>query len=151
MPIDLAVAATFFGPRSRSSCAYTVLSEWSVAWAMLNSADSPLYAPAREQAKCNHAFTAARLALQERGSALVSETLNSNTVNLVFGVSIPALFIAIGSTSALTGFSLGWLLLITFVVLALLARTRGVGRSAGAAILLLYAVFVVVKIVGGST
>jgi cation:H+ antiporter len=98
-----------------------------------------------------NAFTAARLALQGRGSALVSETLNSNTVNLVFGISIPALFIAIGSTSALTGFDLGWLLLMTGVVLALLARPRGVGRSAGVAILLLYAVFVVVQIVAEST
>ena len=98
-----------------------------------------------------NAFTAARLALQGRGSALVSETLNSNTINLVFGVAIPALFIAIGSTSALTRFSLGWLLLMTLVVLALLARRRGVGRSAGLAILLLYAVFVVVQIVAGTT
>jgi len=98
-----------------------------------------------------NAFTAARLGLQGRGSALVSETLNSNTVNLGFGVSIPALFITIGSTSALTRFSLGWLLLMTLVVLALLARARGVGRSAGTVILLLYAVFVVVQIVAGST
>jgi cation:H+ antiporter len=98
-----------------------------------------------------NSFTAVRLALQGRGSALVSETLNSNTVNLVFGVSIPALFITVGSTSALTGFDLGWLLLMTVVVLVLLARPWGVGRSEGAAIILLYAVFVAVQIVAEST
>ncbi len=98
-----------------------------------------------------NAFTAARLAFQGRGSALVSETLNSNTVNLAFGVSIPAFFIALGSTSALTGFDLAWLLLMTSVVLLLLARPRGVGRSEGVAILLLYAVFVAVQIVAEST
>jgi cation:H+ antiporter len=98
-----------------------------------------------------NAYTAARLALQGRGSALVSETLNSNTVNLVFGVSIPALFITVGSTSGLTGFDLGWMLLMTAVVLAALARPRGVGRSEGTAILLLYAVFVAVQIVAEST
>ena len=98
-----------------------------------------------------NAFTAARLAFHGRGSALVSETLNSNTVNLAFGVSIPALFITVGSTSALTAFDLGWLLLMTALVLAALARRRGVGRSEGAAILLLYAVFVVVQIVAEST
>ena len=98
-----------------------------------------------------NAFTAVRLALQRRGSALVSETLNSNTTNLLFGISVPALFIGLGSTSALTGFDLGWLLFLNLVVLALLARTRGVGRSEGAAILLLYAVFVVVQIVAEST
>jgi len=98
-----------------------------------------------------NAFTAARLAFQGRGSALVSETLNSNTVNLVFGASIPAFFIALGSTSALTGFDLAWLLLMTSAVLLLLARARGVGRSEGVAILLLYAVFVAVQIVAEST
>ena len=98
-----------------------------------------------------NAFTAVRLALQRRGSALVSETLNSNTTNLLFGISVPALFIGLGSTSALTGFDLGWLLFLNLVVLALLARTRGVGQSEGAAILLLYAVFVVVQIVAEST
>ena len=98
-----------------------------------------------------NAFTAVRLALQARGSALVSETLNSNTTNLVFGVSLPAFFIALGSTSALTGFDLAWLLLMTVLVLALLARRGGVGRSEGMAILLFYAVFVAVQIVSEST
>jgi cation:H+ antiporter len=98
-----------------------------------------------------NAYTALRLALQGRGSALVSETLNSNTTNLLFGISVPSLFIGLGSTSALTGFDLGWLLLMTAVVLVLLARPRGVGRSEGMAILLLYAVFVAVQIVAEST
>jgi len=40
---------------------------------------------------------------------------------------------------------------MTAVVLALLARPRGVGRSEGVAILLFYAVFVAVQIVAEST
>ena len=51
----------------------------------------------------------------------------------------------------LTGFDLGWLLLMTVLVLALLARKNGVGRSEGVAILLLYALFVAVQIVAEST
>ena len=98
-----------------------------------------------------NAFTAVRLALQGRGSALVSETLNSNTTNLLFGVSIPALFITLGSTSALTGFDLAWLLLMNAVVLAFMARRKGVERSEGAVILLLYTVFVAMQIVVEST
>jgi cation:H+ antiporter len=98
-----------------------------------------------------NAFTAARLGLQGRGSALVSETLNSNTTNLVFGVSIPALFVTLSSTSALSKFDLSWLLLMTLVVLALFARPAGVRRSGGTAILLLYAVFVTVQIVAEYT
>jgi cation:H+ antiporter len=94
-----------------------------------------------------NAFTAARLAFQARGSAVVSETLNSNTTNLLFGVSVPALFVTLGSTAALTGFELGWLLLMTLTVIALFARRGGVTRSGGLAILLLYAVFVAVELI----
>jgi cation:H+ antiporter len=93
-----------------------------------------------------NAFTAARLAFQGRGAAVVSETLNSNTTNLVFGIALPALFISIGSTAALTRFDLGWLLLMTLAAIALFARRGGVTRSGGVAILLLYAVFVTVQI-----
>jgi cation:H+ antiporter len=93
-----------------------------------------------------NAFTAARLAFQRRGAAVVSETLNSNTTNLVFGIALPALFISIGSMSALTKFDLGWLLLMTLVAIALFARRGGVTRSGGVAILLFYAVFVAVQI-----
>lgn len=98
-----------------------------------------------------NAFTAVRLAFQGRGSALVSETLNSNTVNLVFGVAIPALFVTLSSTSAITGFDLAWVLLITVAGLALLAPRDGLGRSGGMGILLLYAMFVIVQIVSAST
>ena len=98
-----------------------------------------------------NAFTAVRLAFQGRGSALVSETLNSNTVNLVFGVAVPALFVTLSSTSAITGFDLAWVVLMTVVALGLLAQRGGLGRSGGAAILLLYAVFVTVQIVSEYT
>ncbi len=93
-----------------------------------------------------NAFTAARLAFQRRGAAVVSETLNSNTTNLVFGLTVPALFVSLGSTAALTVFDLGWLLLMTLVAIALFARRGGVTRSGGLAILLLYVVFVAVQI-----
>jgi len=93
-----------------------------------------------------NAFTAARLAFQRRGAAVVSETLNSNTTNLVFGITVPALFVSLGSTAALTRFDLGWLLLMTLVAIALFARRGGVTRSGGVAILLLYVVFVAVQI-----
>jgi cation:H+ antiporter len=93
-----------------------------------------------------NAFTAVRLALQGRGSALVSETLNSNTINLVGGLAVPALFVSVSSTSGLTLFDLGWLVATTVAVLLLLGRREGIDRSGGIAILLLYAVFVVVQI-----
>jgi cation:H+ antiporter len=93
-----------------------------------------------------NAYTAARLSLQRRGSALVSETLNSNTANLVFGIAVPALFVSLGLTGALTRFDLEWLLLMTVVVIGLFARRGGVTRLGGLAIIALYAVFVAVQI-----
>jgi cation:H+ antiporter len=98
-----------------------------------------------------NAFTAARLALQKRGSAVVSETLNSNTTNLVFGVSVPSLFLTLGAASALTAFDLAWLLFMTVVVVALFAQRDGVRRSGGAALLALYAVFLAVQVVSAFT
>lgn len=93
-----------------------------------------------------NAFTAARLAFQRRGSAVVSETFNSNTVNLVFGIAVPALFVSFGSLGGVTRFGVGWMLLMTVAVIALLARRGGFGRLPGLAILALYAVFVAVQI-----
>jgi cation:H+ antiporter len=97
-----------------------------------------------------NALTAVRLAFQGRGSALVSETLNSNTINLVGGLAVPALLVSVGSTSGLTLFDLGWLVAMTVAVLLLLGRRDGIGRSGGTAILVLYAVFVIVQIVSVS-
>lgn len=91
-----------------------------------------------------NAYTAIRLGLQGRGSALLSETLNSNTINLVAGIAIPALVLSLGSFSGLVAFDLAWLIGMTLVVLALLVR--GVGRAGGGFVVALYAVFVVVQI-----
>ena len=91
-----------------------------------------------------NAYTAIRLGLQGRGSALLSETLNSNTINLVAGIAIPALVLSLGSFSGLVAFDLGWLIGMTLVVLVLLVR--GVNRGGGALVVALYAVFVVVQI-----
>ena len=91
-----------------------------------------------------NAYTGIRLGFQGRGSALLSETLNSNTINLVAGIAIPALVISLGHFSGLVGFDLAWLIATTLLVLALLVR--GVGRTAGGLVVGLYLVFVAVQI-----
>jgi cation:H+ antiporter len=95
-----------------------------------------------------NAFTGIRLGIQGRGSALLSETLNSNTINLVAGIAIPALVLSLGSFSGLVAFDLGWLIGMTLVALALLAR--GLGRVGGGVIVGLYLVFLGVQIGYGS-
>ncbi len=93
-----------------------------------------------------NAFTAARLGLADRGGALVSETLNSNTINLVAGVAVPALFVSVVALTTEVKFDFAWLIAMTVASLLLLSRRRGMGRSDGALLIGLYVVFCVVEI-----
>jgi cation:H+ antiporter len=95
-----------------------------------------------------NAFTGVRLGLARRGAALVSETFNSNTINLAGGVMVPALFVAVASASSIERVNLAWLLGMTCVSLLCLARPRGAGRRAGALLVLLYVGFVVLQLTG---
>jgi cation:H+ antiporter len=91
-----------------------------------------------------NAYTGIRLGSQGRGSALLSETLNSNTINLAAGIAIPAVVLSLGTFSGLVAFDLAWLIAMTLVVVALLVR--GVGRAGGGLLVGLYVVFVAVQI-----
>ena len=96
-----------------------------------------------------NAFTAIRLGTSDRGTALVSETLNSNTINLAGGVMLPALIVGLGGATGLVKFDLGWFMVMTIVGLIVLARPRGAGRLDGALIIALYLVFVAVHLTHG--
>ena len=78
-----------------------------------------------------NAFTGVRLGRAHRGSALVSETLNSNTINLVGGVAIPALFVTVVGGGALGKANGVWLLAATALAVGLLAARGGVRRWGG--------------------
>jgi cation:H+ antiporter len=93
-----------------------------------------------------NAWTGVRFGLQGRGSALTSEALNSNAINLVAGLALPA---ALGSLTAFSGldvFDLAWLLGMTAATLVLFGRRSGGGRAAGGFLILLYAAFIVVQV-----
>jgi cation:H+ antiporter len=94
-----------------------------------------------------NAFTALRLGLADRGAALVSETLNSNTINLAAGLIVPALFVTIAAVSREAKFELGWLFLMTVAALLMLARRSGMGRGGGSVLIGLYAAFVVIELI----
>lgn len=94
-----------------------------------------------------NAWTGVRFGLQGRGSALMSETLNSNSINVVAGIAIPAALGILASFSGLDVFGLAWLFGMTVAALVLFAKRGGAGRIAGASLILLYAVFVVVQVV----
>jgi cation:H+ antiporter len=93
-----------------------------------------------------NAWTGVRFGLQQRGSALMSETLNSNSINIVAGLAIPIALGSLGVFSHLDVFDLAWLFAMTAAALVLFARREGAGRSAGAFLIVLYAVFVAVQL-----
>jgi cation:H+ antiporter len=93
-----------------------------------------------------NAWTGVRFGLQHRGSALMSETLNSNSINVVAGIALP---VALGSLTTFSGldlFGLAWLLGMTAAALVLFGKRGGGGRTAGAFLIVLYAVFVAVQL-----
>lgn len=93
-----------------------------------------------------NAYTAVRLGASHRGAALVSESLNSNTINLLGGVMVPALLIGLEPASGLVRFDLAWLIVMTLVALLLLTPRCGSGRGGGGLLILLYVVFVAVQV-----
>ena len=97
-----------------------------------------------------NAWTGVRFGLQGRGSALASEALNSNSINLVAGLALP---VALGSLTTFSGlevFDLGWLFAMTTAALILIGRRSGAGRTGGAFLISLYAAFLVVQVAGVS-
>jgi cation:H+ antiporter len=93
-----------------------------------------------------NAWTGVRFGLQGRGSALISETLNSNSINIVVGLAIPTALGVLGTFSGLAVFDLAWLFGMTAAALVLFGKRNGAGRSAGAFLILLYAVFLAVQV-----
>jgi cation:H+ antiporter len=89
-------------------------------------------------------LTAMRLALHGRGAAVVSEALNSNSLNIIAGISIPALVFSIGTASGVETFAAWWLLGMTVVSVALAYGGSELRRREGATIVALYVAFVVV-------
>lgn len=79
-------------------------------------------------------IAALRLARQGRGTAVVSEAYNSNSLNLIVGAYLPTLFIAPGQPSPLARLSMWWLVGATILSAALFLRRQHLGRL-GAAVL----------------
>jgi cation:H+ antiporter len=96
-----------------------------------------------------NAATALRLGLAGRGAALVGETFNSNTINLLVGVIVPALFVTFAALSSTAKIQLAWLVAMTFACLLLLMRARGMRRPGAAFLVLLYLGFVAVQLSSG--
>jgi cation:H+ antiporter len=95
-----------------------------------------------------NALTATRLGRAGRGAALVGETFNSNTINLAFGVIVPSLFVTFAAATTTGKLQLAWLVGVTLVTMAALARSGGMRRTDATVLIGLYFAFAVGTLVG---
>ena len=89
---------------------------------------------------------AVQLAREGRGAAVVSESLNSNTLNILAGICLPALLIGFATPSPLVIFAALWLLGMKVVALTAASHRHGLHRLGGALLMVLYLVFVAVVV-----
>ncbi len=95
-----------------------------------------------------NAVAAVYLGMRERGAAVFSTALNSNTINIVAGLLIPTTLLGLGAPSGQTTFVAGSYVAMTLLALALAYIGRGLGRGAGVAIVTAYLVFAAVLVAG---
>jgi cation:H+ antiporter len=79
-----------------------------------------------------NAVAAIYLASRGRGSAVLSEALNSNSLNVLFGLLVPAVFVGLGRYGAAGQLVALWYGSMTIAALVLAYRGRGIGRPSGA-------------------
>lgn len=88
-----------------------------------------------------NAVAAVYMAARGRGAATLSTALNSNAINVVAGLLLPATILGLGKPSGQAVLITVWYVLMTVGVLALTYRYRGLGRMTGTLIILAYAAF----------
>jgi cation:H+ antiporter len=88
-----------------------------------------------------NAVAAVYLANRGRGAAVLSTALNSNALNVIAGLLIPAAIIGLGPPSGTTTLVTTWYAGLTAAVLAVAYRSSGLRRSAGLAIIAAYLIF----------
>ena len=89
-----------------------------------------------------NAVTAVYLARRGRGAAVLSTALNSNAINVMAGLLIPATLAGLGPRSGQATLVAAWYAGLTVLALALAYRGRGLGRMSGAVIIAGYLAFV---------
>jgi cation:H+ antiporter len=90
-----------------------------------------------------NAVAAVYLAGRGRGAATLSTALNSNAINVVVGLLLPAAVLGLGRSSSQAVQVAAWYLGLTILVLAAAYRYRGLNRRAGALIIVAYAAFTI--------
>jgi cation:H+ antiporter len=94
-----------------------------------------------------NAVAAVYLARRGRGAAVLSIALNSNAINVVAGLLIPASLAGLGPRSGQGTLVAAWYAGLTVLALALAYRGHGLGRGAGATIIAGYLAFVIALLI----
>ena len=94
-----------------------------------------------------NAVTAVYLARRGRGAAVLSTALNSNAINVMAGLLIPAVLAGLGPRSGPGTLVAAWYAGLTVLALALAYRGRGLGRMSGAVIIAGYLAFVAALVI----
>jgi Ca2+/Na+ antiporter len=89
---------------------------------------------------------AIKLATAGHGAAVISESLNSNTLNILAGMALPAVVIGFAAPAPSIVYAAIWLLLMKIVTLIAAGQKRGLSRSGGMVIMVLYLIFAVAVI-----
>ena len=89
-----------------------------------------------------NAVSAVYLARRGRGAAVLSTALNSNAINVVAGLLIPASLAGLGPRSGSSTLVAAWYAGLTTLALLLAFRGRGLGRAHGVTIIAGYLAFV---------
>jgi cation:H+ antiporter len=93
-----------------------------------------------------NAVAAVHLARRGRGAATLSTTTNSNNINVVAGLLVPAAILGLGTVTSAAVLAAWWYLGLTAAVLAWAFLRRGLTRTDGVVIGIAYAVFVVLLV-----
>jgi len=87
-------------------------------------------------------IAAVHLARRGRGTAVMSEALNSNSFNVIFGLGLPAALVGLTAPSRTGLVTVIWLPAVTLLALFLTGRSGGLQRKGGATLVLSYLAFV---------
>jgi cation:H+ antiporter len=82
------------------------------------------------------------LAQSGKGSAVIAETFNSNTINIVMGLLFPALLLGQSAPNALAILDVSFLTVMTLLSIILSARSENLTRTKRILLIAFYAGFV---------
>lgn len=138
-----ATAAIVGGSYAMVTVALTLGSRWQVAPSFLGTV------VLAATTSLPNAYAAARLALAGNGPAVLSESFNSNTINLLAGIGLPAAILGGLTVAETAATELWWLFGLTLVALGVGYLQRGLGRLGGLLLIALYLLFLGIQSLRG--